>query len=227
MLLTIFLRTLFLYFLILALTRIMGKREIGRLQPIDLVVAIMIADAAVIAIEETRLSLLVGVVPIVTLTAAQIALSYFALKSEKAGVLICGTPSVIIEKGRIVEEEMRKLRYNLNDLLEQLRDKGIASIDDVEYAILETTGKLSIIPKPGRRPVQARDLGLEVDDVGLPASLIIDGRLHSHTLKKSGKTESWLMGELRDRGLESYNDVFFATLDETGRLFVQPKKSGS
>lgn len=221
---TLFLRTFILYLLILVVTRVMGKREVGRLQPIDLVVAIMIADAAAIVIEETKLPLYAGVVPIVTLAGAEIALAYLALKSLAVRALICGKPRVVIRQGRILEDEMRRERYNINDLLEQLREKDITSVKDVEFAILETSGKLSVVPKGGKRPVQPADLALEVPETGLPTTIIIDGAILRSNLAKAGLKEKWLQEELARRGLSGPGEVLFAVLEGNGDLSVQIKQ---
>ena len=172
--LIVIIRTLILYAVTVLLLRVMGKRQIGQLQPYELVVIIMISELAAIPMQNTGIPLLSGLVPIFILVAAQVTLSYISLKSERARGVICGTPSIVIENSRIVEDELRRLRLNLNDLLEQLRLKNVADISDVEYAILETGGQLSVILKSEKRPVEPQDLKISPQYEGLPITLIID-----------------------------------------------------
>ncbi len=139
-------RTLILFVMVVIGLRLMGKRQIGQLQPYELVIVIMLSALAAIPMENTGVPLFSGLFPIFTLIVAQVALSYISLKSERARGIICGTPSVLIENGKILEKELSRLRYNINDLLEQLRSKNTPNITDVEFAILESSGQLSVIP---------------------------------------------------------------------------------
>ena len=140
-------RTVFFYILTLIAIRIMGKRQVGQLQPFELVVTIIIAELAVLPMENHQMPLIYGVVPIVSIVLLEMGLAYVTLKNESIQSLVCGTPSVVIENGKFVEKELRKLKFSMNDLMEQLRIENIRNISDVEFAILETTGNLSVIPK--------------------------------------------------------------------------------
>jgi uncharacterized membrane protein YcaP (DUF421 family) len=203
----------------------MGKRQIGQLQPYELVVIIMISELAAIPMQNTGIPLLSGLVPIFILVAAQVTLSYISLKSERARGVICGTPSIVIENSRIVEDELRRLRLNLNDLLEQLRLKNVADISDVEYAILETGGQLSVILKSEKRPVEPQDLNISPEYEGLPTTLIIDGHVIKENLKKVDLDMNWLQSELSKAGVNNVKDVFFASLDTHKQLYYQLKSS--
>lgn len=203
--------------------RIMGKHQIGQLQPFELVITIMISELAAVPMQDTDIPLLHGIIPILTLLFIQISLSLLSLKSETARRIICGSPSVLIEKGRINQKELTRLRYNITDLLEQLRLKDMPNIADVEYAILETSGKLSIIPKSKKRPVNPEDLQLNIPYEGLPVSLIVDGVLKEKNLSKLNLSKEWLRNELKKKGLETWDQVFLASLDTSGHLFLQPK----
>ena len=216
-------RAAILYLLVVIIIRIMGKHQIGQLQPYELVVTILISELAAVPMQDTDIPLINGIIPILTLLFIQITLSFLSLKSEAARRIICGGPSVLIENGRIVEQELSRLRYNLNDLLEQLRLKDFPNISDVEYAILETSGKLSVIPKSQKRPVNPEDLQIDTPYEGLPITLVIDGILKKDNLAKVNLTEPWLVNELHKFGLTSWKQVFLATLDTSGRLFIQPK----
>ena len=216
-------RTLILFTVVVIGLRLMGKRQIGQLQPYELVIVIMLSALAAIPMENTGIPLLSGLVPIFVLILAQVTLSYLNLKSERARGVICGAPSVVIENGKIVEKEMRRLRYNINDLLEQLRAKNFYNISDVEFAILETSGQLSVIPKSGKRPVVPEDMNLPTKYEGLPVTLIIDGFVFRKNLAGINLSEEWLMAELNKFGVHSSKDVLFASLDTGGRLFFQAK----
>lgn len=204
--------------------RIMGKPQIGELQPFELVIAIMISELAAVPMADTEIPLLNGIIPILTLLLAQVTLAYWSLKSEKARELICGRPSILIEKGRILEGELRRLRMNINDLLEQLRVKNYPNIAEVDYAILETNGALSVIPKNSSRHVQMNDLGLSTIDPGLPTTLIIDGVVNQHNLVRIGLSLSELITLLEKEGVRDLHNVFFASIDATGTIFWQHKE---
>lgn len=218
-------RAAILYLLVVIIIRIMGKHQIGQLQPYELVVTILISELAAIPIQDTDIPLINGIIPILTLLFIQVSISLLSLKSEVARRIICGGPSILIENGRIIEKELKRLRYNINDLLEQLRLKNMFNIYDVEYAILETSGKLSVILKSQKRPVTPEDLKLNTSYEGLPLILIIDGVLKKNNLARANLTEDWLMDELRKLGLTRWKQVFLATLDTSGHLFVQPKQT--
>lgn len=216
-------RTLILYLLVVLIIRVMGKHQIGQLQPFELVITILISELAAIPMQDTEIPLLNGIIPILTLLFIQVSLSLFSLKSPFVRKIICGGPSILIENGRINEMELIRLRYNLNDLLEQLRLKNIPNIADVEYAILETSGKLSVIPKSQKRPVIPADLKITTDYEGIPVLLIVDGELQRKNMKKFNLTENWLLTELEKDNLHSWSEVFLASLDSSGNIFLQPK----
>ncbi len=223
--LLVVIRTLILYATTVILLRVMGKRQIGQLQPYELVVIIMISELAAIPMNNTSIPLVSGLIPIFILVAAQVTLSFISLKSEKARGIICGKPSILIDNARIVEEEMRRQRYNINDLLEQLRSKNVSNIADVQYAILETGGQLSVILKSEKRPVEPQDLELEVEQEILPITLVIDGQVIHENLRKINRTEDWLHEELGNLGIKQVREVLFASLDDRGKVYYQRKSS--
>lgn len=223
MLLQIALRTVFFYIAVVIVLRIMGKRELGHLSPFDLVVSIMIAELAALPIENTDKPLLEGVIPLVVLLLLEVLLSYAALKSEAVRGIVNGKPSMVIMKGKIVEREMRKLRYNLNDLLVGLRSQGIVDVADVDYAILEPSGTLSVIPIVDKKPITPADLKLELPREELPLVLITDGSIHWASVKRGGYDEGSFRTLLRSQGIHSEQAVIFAYLDGRGNLQVQRK----
>lgn len=216
-------RTLILFSLVVIALRLMGKRQVGKLQPYELVIIIMIADLAAVPMESTGIPIISGVIPILALLASEVTISYFSLKSERIRGVVCGTPSVLVENGRIVEQELQKLRYNINDLLEQLRVKNFPNIADIEFAILETNGEISVIPKSQKRPVNPADLQLPTKYEGIPITLIIDGFVFDNNLSKINLTKDWLRSELDKFGVRNFKQVLLASIDTEGNLFYQLK----
>lgn len=225
--LLLIIRTTILYLAVVLVMKMMGKRQVGQLQPFELVVVITISAMAAIAMENVGVPLINSIIPIVTIMVLQVALSLINLKSEKARGIICGKPSIVVENGKIVEEELRKLRINVNDLLEQLRAKNYFNIADVEYAIMETNGQLSVLTKSQKRAVQPEDLQIQTKYEGLPTTLIIDGEVNYDNLKKVNLDKSWLETELSKLGINDIKEVFFASLDTLGNLFYQLKTADS
>ncbi|NLJ75904.1 MAG: DUF421 domain-containing protein [Peptococcaceae bacterium] len=217
------LRTVILFAVVVIGIRLMGKRQIGQLQPYEIVIVIMLSALAAIPMENTEVPLLFGLFPIFTLILIQVAMSFLSLKSQRAREIICGTPSVLVENGKIIEKELARLRYNINDLLAQLREKNMPNIADVEFAILESGGKLSVIPKSQKRPVIPEDLDIPTKYEGLPVTLIIDGFVLKKNLALVNLTEEWLRTELNKFGIKSFKDVLFAHLDTEGKLLYQAK----
>lgn len=222
--LVIVIRTLILYASVITAVRIMGKRQIGEMQPSELVVAIMISDLASVPMQSVDIPLLAGIIPVFTLIVAEVFMSFVSLKSKKIRRIITGEPSIMIYKGHINEKELAKQRFNLNDLLEQLRISGYPDISEVDTAVLETNGQLSVIPKSKSRSVTVGDLNLKnAEKECLPFMLISDGEINFSELKRCGKDKNWLDEELKKKNINSYKHVFTASLNKDG-LFVQKKE---
>ncbi|GLY10083.1 DUF421 domain-containing protein [Pseudobacillus badius] len=209
---TIIFRAIFLYIVILFVFRLMGRREIGELSILDLVVFLMIGEMAVIAIEQPNDPLMHTLVPIFILVIIQISLAYISLKSVRFREFIDGKPEIIIKHGKIDEKAMKRHRYNYHDLLLQLREKDIRHIDDIEFAILETSGSLSVLPK--EKTGKAGSFTLPI---------VLDGDLHLEHLQMIGKTEQWLRRELKKRGYKNIKDISFCSFHD-GRLFIDEKE---
>ena len=226
--LTAFARTVILYFLIMTGLRLMGKRQIGELEPGELVLTMMISDLATVPMQDFGIPLLAGVIPILTLLALSMLLSQLSLSSLRIRGLLCGTPSVLIRNGEVQQDAMRKNRYTLDELLEELRGQGCSNIGDVKYAVLENSGHLSILPWTRQQPPTAAQLKLEVqEDAALPVILVNDGRLLRRNLKAQGLDEAWLRETLRKEGLASHQEAFLLTIDETGKTTCVRKRSFS
>lgn len=235
---SLLIRTVMIYFVIFLVMRFMGKREIGKLSVFDLVISVMIAEIAVIVIEDMDRSMWSGILPMVVLMLIQVGIAFMTMKSRKLRLLFDGKPSVIIDKGKLNSEIMRKQRYNLDDLMLQLRENKISAVSDVEFAILETSGKLSIIPKEHsgvaddnmNKDQDTERFGIEKNrskvippkyrfDI-LPVPLIMDGRVQDDNLEKLEKTRFWLKNVLQEKGVTDFKDVFFCTIDHKGKLFI-------
>ncbi|WP_417629234.1 YetF domain-containing protein [Paenibacillus solisilvae] len=229
--------------------RFMGKREIGKLSVFDMVISVMIAEIAVIVIEDTKRPLMAGLLPMVLLMVIQIGLAYASLKSRKLRLLFDGKPTVIIERGKLNSEAMRKQRYNLDDLMVQLRENQMPTVADVEFAILETSGKLSIIPKDksdkndlstdrvdlppsdhignqqsSRTSEPVRPFPKNYRFESLPVPLIMDGKV-TENLELLGKDRFWLNNQLKQNGIHDMKQVFLCTIDHKGKLFIDSRRS--
>ncbi|HET7628344.1 MAG TPA: DUF421 domain-containing protein [Bacillales bacterium] len=218
---TVVLRIVFLYFLLLIVFRVMGKREIGQLSILDFVILIMIGELAVFSIEDPKTPMLRSILSIGVLGALQVALSYLSLKNQKIRRYTDGTPTTIIDKGKIDEEEMRRQRYNFNDLLVQLRENKVRDISDVEFAVLEPTGKLSVYQYKDTKT----DDGLPSpeQDVDLPMPLILDGEVQEQNLQRLRKTPLWLRQQLRDLGYKDVKAISYCSMQRDGSLFIDMK----
>jgi len=212
-------RTVVIYLAVLVIVRLTGKREIGQLSSFDFVVAIILAELAAIPMESTEIPIWHGIIPIVTLGLLEVGFSYLTLINRPLRKILYGSPQVIIENGRLLKHEMRSSRYNLDDLLSQLREKGFYDIEDVEYAILETSGRLSVIPRSQKRPVTPDDLGISTKYEGLPTVLVMDGDVMKENLSKVNLDEEWLKEKLAEKGLHP-KKVLLATLNTRGQLMI-------
>lgn len=221
--LVVFVRSLILFLIVVIVMRIMGKRQIGQLQPFELAVAIMISELAAVPIQNTSIPLINGIIPIITLLIAQLLLSLISLKSIKGREIICGKPNILIENGKINQDNLKKEMYTLNDLLEQLRIKGTCNISDVEFAILETNGQLSIIQKSQKRPLTNEDIQLSTNYEGIPVDLVIDGKILYNNLNKINLDENWLRSELMKYNISEIKELFFVSIDTSGKLYYQTK----
>lgn len=220
-----FTRTLILYFFIMLGLRLMGKRQIAELEPSELVLTMMISDLAAVPMQDFGIPLLAGIIPILTLMALSLLLSHLSLQNLRFRALVCGTPSILIRNGKLQQEAMRKNRYTLDELLEELRGQGYLKIQDVKYAILENSGQLSVFPWPAQQPPTAAQLNLELnDDTTLPVVIINDGRILEKNLRACGKDLNWLQKTLAEEKISSSHQVFLFTLDEQDNTYCVEKE---
>jgi len=219
-------RTIIIYVLIIICLRIMGKRQLGELQPSEFVIAILISNIATISIEDTDIPLLSAIVPIVTLMSSEVLLSAVAMKSNKAQVVISGNPVVIIRNGTIDQARMRELRFSIEDLMSQLRINGIFDIREVGWAIVETNGKLTVYPKYYARPVTAEMLALpaKANENTPPLVVISDGVLMPETLEICGLGQAWLDRVLKENQVTP-EKVFLMTCDSSETYYLVKKET--
>ncbi|GIP50479.1 DUF421 domain-containing protein [Paenibacillus sp. DXFW5] len=221
-------RTVLMYFMVFGVMRIMGKREIGELSIFDLVISVMIAEIAVFALEDIDRPIYDGIVPMLTLLLIQIAIAMLSLRFRRVRLWFDGKPSVIIRNGQINRKEMRRQRYNLDDLLMQLRSQKVDSVADVEFAVLETSGQLSVVPKDKseqgkggqQAPKREASLSAKIKFEALPLPLIMDGKVNDENLKQIGKTRFWLKNQIQSKGLTDFKQVFFCSIDHKGKLYI-------
>ncbi len=215
-----------IYITVLVVMRLMGKREVGQLSTFDLVVAIMIAEIAVFPLEDLSIPFYMGLIPMFVLVGMEILIAYLLLRNRFLRGVIEGSPSVLISGGKIMDREMRRQRYNINDLLGQLRQQNIFNVADVEYAILETSGKLSVMTKSAKRPIMPADLGLNPKVESIPAPFILDGEIIEKSLEFHGLSLPWLEEILQQHNLK-IKDVLYAGLDCEGKLYLSEKEQKS
>lgn len=220
---TIFARTLILYLVVLIALRLMGKREIGQLQPYELVVSIMIADLASVPMQDVGIPLVQGIIPILALLVGQIVMSYLNIKSGVARRLICGRPTLLIQKGKIVEKNLRNQKYTIDGLLTELRVKGYFDISSIEYAVLETSGELSVLVKDENAPTTKKDMNVPAKYTGFPRALMIDGSYIDDNIKIMGYTRDKVDEFLRSNNVKM-NDVFLLIMDESKKAFIQERE---
>ena len=219
----IFVRVLIIYILVLIVMRLMGKRELGQMQPFELVIAIMIADLASVPMADTGIPITNGIIPILALLLVQLVISIINLKSINGRKIICGMPSILIYRGRIDEKVMKKEKFTINELQERLRQNNIFNIADVEYAILETSGQVTVIQKPNKRNTIPEDFNIVPEYEGISYDLVVDGKIMEKNLKKLGKNYQWLKKQVEKFNIRP-EEALVVTLDGKGQIFCQEKE---
>ncbi|WP_281538940.1 DUF421 domain-containing protein [Romboutsia timonensis] len=205
--------------------RLMGKREIGQLQPFELAISIMIADLASIPMTDTGVPISNGIIPILGLLVMHLVISVVNLKSIKAREIICGKPRILIYRGRIDEKALKKERFTINELEERLRGNNVVNLGDVEYAILETSGNITVIQKPEKRNTIPEDFNIVPDYEGISYDLVVDGKIMDENLKKLGKNYQWLKKQVEKFNIRP-EEALVVTIDGKGQIFCQEKEKG-
>ena len=218
-----FIRSIILYIIVLIVMRLMGKREIGQLQPFELAISIMIADLATIPMTEIGIPIFNGIIPILGLLFMHLIISMSNLKSSKIREIICGKPRILIYRGKIDEKALKKERFTINELQEKLRGNGVVNLGDVEYAILETSGDVTVIQKPDKRTTIPADFNIMPEYEGIPYDLIIDGKIMEKNLQALGKNYVWLDKQVKKFGIK-LEEALIVTIDGKGQFFCQKKE---
>lgn len=218
-----YIRTILLYCVLILVIRLLGKRQIGQLEPSELVVAMLVADLAAIPMQDEGIPLLSGLVPIFTVLGIELVFSHLSLKSVRIRKVLCGKPVILIENGNIMQENLRKTRVTLDELMGHLRQKDILDLTTVQYAILETNGNLSVFPYPKERPASAKEAGIQVKKQHMPLTVISDGRLLRDNLQKAGKDETWLKKVLQQKAA-TVKSTWLLTVDGSDHVLFYKKE---
>lgn len=219
-----YLRTILLYLILILVVRLMGKRQIGEMEPAEFVVTMLLANLAAIPMQDTGIPLLSGLVPILTVLGVELILAVLSLRSLRFRQILCGKPVILMENGAILQGNLEKTRVTLDELTEHLREQGYLDLSAVKYAILETDGQLSVFPYAKYAPACARDAGIRAQDNHLPYTVVSDGRLLRENLTLAGRKESWLREILEARSCP-LPDVLLLTVDETGKIYFARKEA--
>lgn len=222
--LTAVIRTMILYLVIVIGIRLMGKRQIGQLEPSEFVLSLLIADLAAVPMQDFGIPIIMGVIPIITLLCLNTILSVLTVKSIRIRALLCSRPSIVVQDGKILSREMVKNRFTVDELMEELRVAGVTDIDSVKYAVLETTGRISVITRRKDQPPTSSDLGVTVQDNGLPVIVVSDGRVLTENMKVRNLTDQWLRQQLSGRKINDLSQVFLMTVDEAGKVYLSVKE---
>ena len=215
-----YVRTVILYLVLILVIRLMGKRQIGEMEPAEFVVTMLVANLAAIPMQDAGIPLLTGLIPILTVLGVELVLSWLMLRSGLLRRFFCGKPILLIDNGRLLQGNLRLTRVTLDELFGKLREKDILDIAQVQYAILETDGNLSVFPYPQFAPASAKDAGVQVKENYFPIVVAEDGKLFPENLKKVGKTESWVLETLAAHKA-TLKTTLVLTVDRTGKtLFI-------
>ena len=218
-----YMRTVILYVALIAVIRLMGKRQIGQMEPSEFVVTMLVANLAAIPMQEEDMPLLSGLVPMLIVLIMELTFSYLSMKSVRLRKLLCGKPVILIENGKVIQKNLRRTLVTLDELSGHLREKDVLDIQAVQYAILETNGNLSVFPYPSELPASAGDTGIKPSARSLPVTVISDGRLLQENLKKAKKDGAWLRKVLHERSA-SVDGTFLLTVDGKDHIYYIPKE---
>lgn len=218
-----FIRTIILYSVLIAVIRLMGKRQLGEMEPMEFVVTMLLANLAAVPMQEVGIPLLAGLIPILVVLAMELTLSVLVYHSVGARRLLCGKPVILMENGRLLQENLKKTRITPDELTECLRMKGTVDLSSIKYAILETNGEISVLPYAKFKPAPAKAAGVCVEDTALPVTIISNGRVLEENLPLLGKPRVWV-----EQTLEHYHckarDVYLLSAEPGGKLYFSVKE---
>ncbi len=219
-----YIRTIVVYAVLVVVIRMMGKRQVGQMEPLEFVVTMLVANLASIPMQDSGIPLISGLVPILTVLGLELVLSWLSMRSIFFRRMLCGKPVILIDNGKILADNLKNTRVTLDELTGHLREKDILDITSVQFAILETNGNLSVFPYPQFRPANAGDAGISVPDQRLPMTIVEDGTLLKENLRKAGKDDRWLQKQLQ-KNKAAAKDVLLLTVDDENHV-VFLKKEG-
>jgi len=216
--LTILLRTIIIYVILIGTIRMMGKRQLGELEVSELVTTLLISEIAASPIGDPTIPVIYAVIPLVTILTLEITLSIILLKCPRLKNIASARPSILIRHGKIEQKELRRIRISIDELISEIRQTGLSSFAEVDYAILEQNGKISVIPRKNAQPPTAADLGLHLEESGIVHAIIEDGVINRYNLKLLSLGDEWLKAQLAKRALLP-SEVFFLGIDDNGSLY--------
>ncbi len=216
-----YIRTIALYLVLILVIRLMGKRQIGEMEPSEFVVTMLVANLAAIPMQDGGIPLFSGVIPIFTVLGVELVLSVLSMGSIRVRSMLCGKPVILIENGKILPENLQKTRITLDELTAHLREKDVLDFRTVQYAILETNGNLSVFPFPKDKPATAKDAGVQAAKQYLPVTIISDGKILHYNLEKAGKDLSWVKETLKGTAAK---DTLLLTVDAGGNVVFLPRE---
>lgn len=217
-------RTLIIYLALLATMRLLGKRQLGEMELSEFVLASLIADVAAHPLQDVGIPIINGLIPVLVLFCCELLIAGITMKQIRLRSLVFGKPSMVIVRGRIKQEEMQRNRFTVDELMQELRNQGVTDISTIEYAVLETNGKLNVIPFPAERPATPSQLGITTADVGYPVIIVSDGRILDANLKHLGRDRNWLTKQLKQRGANKASEVFLMTSDTNDNIYFSKKE---
>ena len=220
-----YIRTIILYLILIVVIRIMGKRQIGQMEPSEFVVTMLVANLAAIPMQDGGIPLFSGFVPIVTVLGVELVLSALSMKNLRLRKLLCGKPVILIENGNVLQKNLKKTRITLDELVGHLREKDVLDLKAVQYAILETNGNLSVFPYPKEKPASAKEAGIQVRKQSLPITLVSDGQLMDKNLQKAQKNEAWIQRVLQERKA-TLKETWLLTVDGEDKIVFYRKEEG-
>lgn len=221
-----YMRTVILYLLLILVVRVMGKRQIGQMEPTEFVVTMLLANLAAVPMQDNGIPLASGLVPMLTVLGISLILSVLAYQSIRMRRLLCGKPVILVENGTICQRNLARTRIHLDELTEHLREREVLDLGQVQYAILETNGQISVFPYPQYKPASAKDAGLRVPEQSMPVTIVSDGKLLESNLAVSGRDRAWLGHQLRSRGCP-LRDTYLLTVDGKGNVYFIKKETGN
>jgi len=220
-----YIRTVVLYLVLIGVIRLLGKRQLGQMEPSEIVVTMLVADLASIPMQDGAIPLLSGLVPILTVLGLELLLSYLSMRSIRFRKILCGKPVILIENGKILQQNLRRTQVTMDELTSHLRLKDVLDVQTVQFAILETNGDLSVFPFPSERPANAGEAKVKTKQQHLPVTILSDGRLLHENLKKAKKDGAWLRRVLEARGA-TVEGTWLLTVDDGGNMYYVPREEG-